>query len=109
MIQRDEDGNRHEGDRQGDSDERTLHAAEPSNALRGKPFRRSNALWSLLFFGLQRPGRALAEIGTLLGLVVATAVVLRRIRPLAGWLFVPYAAWLGFAAYLNAGIGYLNA
>jgi len=67
-----------------------------------------NALWSLLFFGLQRPGLALLEILVLLALVLATTATFLRIRPLAGWLFVPYAAWVAFAAYLNAGVWYLN-
>lgn len=67
-----------------------------------------NALWSFLFFGLERPALALVEILVLLFLVVGTAVVFFRIRPLAGWLFVPYAVWLGFASYLNAGFWFLN-
>ena len=67
-----------------------------------------NAAWSLLFFGLQRPGLALLEILVLLAAVGATTAEFFRIRPLAGWLFVPYAAWVSFAAYLNAGLWYLN-
>jgi tryptophan-rich sensory protein len=67
-----------------------------------------NGLWSLLFFGLHLPGVALVEILALLGLIVATAAAFFRIRALAGGLLVPYAAWVAFAAYLNAGIWYLN-
>lgn len=67
-----------------------------------------NALWSLLFFGLQRPGLALVEIAVLLALVIAATVVFFRVRALAGALFVPYALWVGFAAYLNAGLWVLN-
>lgn len=67
-----------------------------------------NALWSLLFFGLERPGLALLEIALLLALVVATTAAFLRVRPLAGALFAPYAAWVAFAAYLNAGIWLLN-
>jgi benzodiazapine receptor len=67
-----------------------------------------NALWSLLFFGLQRPGMALIDILALLCLLVITTVALFRIRPLSGWLMVPYALWVGFAAYLNAGLWYMN-
>jgi tryptophan-rich sensory protein len=67
-----------------------------------------NAAWSFLFFGLQRPGLALLEIGVLLVFIVATAVTFFRTRFLAGALFVPYAAWVGFAFYLNAAIWYLN-
>jgi len=44
----------------------------------------------------------------LLALVVATTGTFLRVRPLAGALLVPYAAWVAFAAYLNAGLWYLN-
>jgi translocator protein len=67
-----------------------------------------NATWSFLFFGLQRPGLALVEIVALLLLVAVTAASFYRVLPLAGALLTPYAAWVGFAAYLNAGLWYLN-
>jgi len=67
-----------------------------------------NAGWSLLFFGLHRPGIALVEILLLLALLIATTVSFFRVRALGGLLLVPYAAWVSFAAYLNAGLWYLN-
>jgi benzodiazapine receptor len=67
-----------------------------------------NALWSYLFFGLERPGLALVEIIVLLAVIVATTVVFLSIRKPAGVLFVPYALWVAFAAYLNAGFWLLN-
>lgn len=67
-----------------------------------------NAIWSFLFFGLERPDLALLDLVLLLVLVVSTTIVFFRVRPLAGSLFVPYAIWVGFAAYLNAGIWLLN-
>lgn len=67
-----------------------------------------NALWSLLFFGLHRPGLALLELAVLLALVVATTAAFFQVRSLAGALLVPYVVWVGFAFYLNAGIWYLN-
>jgi tryptophan-rich sensory protein len=67
-----------------------------------------NAAWSPLFFGLHLPGLALVDILLLLGLVIATTASFHRVRMMAGALFVPYAAWVGFAAYLNAGLWYLN-
>mgnify|MGYP006277177873 CR=1 FL=1 len=67
-----------------------------------------NALWSWLFFGLQRPGLALAEILVLLAAILATVVAFGRIsRPAAG-LLVPYGLWVAFATYLNAGFWWLN-
>jgi tryptophan-rich sensory protein len=67
-----------------------------------------NALWSLLFFGLQRPALALVDIVLLLVLVVATTVFFFVIDAIAGALFVPYLAWVAFATYLNAALWYLN-
>ena len=67
-----------------------------------------NALWSYLFFGLERPGLALVEISILLMVIVATTLVFFRIRTMAGALFVPYTMWVSFATYLNAGFWYLN-
>lgn len=67
-----------------------------------------NSAWSLLFFGLHRPGLALAEIVVLFLLVALTTRCFFRVRPLAGALLAPYLAWVGFAVYLNAGLWYLN-
>ncbi|NNL64995.1 MAG: tryptophan-rich sensory protein [Myxococcales bacterium] len=67
-----------------------------------------NALWSWLFFGLERVGIALLDIGLLLGLVIATGLAFHRVDRVAGLLFVPYAAWVAFATYLNAGLWWLN-
>ncbi len=67
-----------------------------------------NALWSWLFFGLQQPGLALIEILGLLVLLAATVRAFSRESRLAGALLVPYAVWVAFASYLNAGFWYLN-
>jgi tryptophan-rich sensory protein len=68
-----------------------------------------NALWTPLFFGLQRPGLAFAEIVVLLIAVVTTVVAFGRVRGAAGWLLVPYAAWASFATVLNFTIWRMNA
>ncbi len=67
-----------------------------------------NAAWSLIFFGLNLTALALVEIACLLLAIAATTVSFWRTRPLAGALLLPYLAWVGFAAYLNAGIWLLN-
>ncbi len=67
-----------------------------------------NALWSFLFFGINRADLALIDILMLLALVIATAVAFMRRDRVAGGLMVPYAMWVSFATYLNAGIWYLN-
>ena len=67
-----------------------------------------NGAWSFLFFGLRRPGVALLEILTLLLILFVTTASFFRVGRLPGALFLPYTAWVSFAAYLNAGIWYLN-
>lgn len=67
-----------------------------------------NALWSVIFFGLQRPGLAFAEILILLVLIVLTTALFWRINRRAGALMLPYIAWVSFAAYLNYAIWMLN-
>jgi tryptophan-rich sensory protein len=67
-----------------------------------------NALWTPLFFGLQAPGWALLNIILLDIVVLATFIEFRNIRALAGWLLVPYLAWIFFATILNATLWGLN-
>lgn len=67
-----------------------------------------NALWSWLFFGLQRPDLALANIVVLWLLILATIVLFWRRDRLAGALMLPYLAWVGFATALNLAIWRLN-
>jgi benzodiazapine receptor len=67
-----------------------------------------NALWSGLFFGLQNPGAAFAEIVVLWAAIVATIVVFWRVTPVAGGLLLPYIGWVSFAAVLNFTIWRLN-
>lgn len=67
-----------------------------------------NALWSWLFFGLKNPVLALVDI-VLLWLAIAgtLAAFYRAYRP-AGWLLIPYLAWVSFATVLNATLWWLN-
>lgn len=67
-----------------------------------------NAMWSYLFFGMHRTGLALLEIAVMLTVILATTDAFFRVRRTAGLLFVPYALWVCFAAYLNAGLWLLN-
>jgi len=68
----------------------------------------ANALWSVIFFGMQRPGWAAVEI-TVLWLMIATILVLFSKRSaLAGALMAPYLLWVSFALLLNVAIWRLN-
>ncbi|MEZ5410417.1 MAG: TspO/MBR family protein [Acidimicrobiales bacterium] len=67
-----------------------------------------NAIWSPLFFGARRPAWALGEMGGLWVAVALTAARFWSVDKRAGGLFVPYLAWVSFAAALNAEIVRLN-
>lgn len=67
-----------------------------------------NLAWSALFFGLQRPDLALAEIAILWAAIAATAIQFWRHDRRAALLLVPYLAWVSFAVWLNAAIWWLN-
>jgi len=68
-----------------------------------------NGLWSCLFFGLQSPGLAFAEVLLLWATIAATMVLFLLRSTVAGVLFVPYLAWVSFASVLNFVIWRLNA
>ncbi len=68
-----------------------------------------NLLWTPLFFGLQRPDLAFAEIILLLAALLATIATFWRVKRKAAILLIPYALWVSFAALLNFTIWRLNA
>jgi len=67
-----------------------------------------NAAWSWLFFGLYNPGAAFIDVVLLWAAIVATMLVFWFRSTIAGLLFVPYLAWVSFAAVLNFTIWRLN-
>jgi len=67
-----------------------------------------NAMWSYLFFGLRNPMLAGLEIIVLWLMIFETYVQFNKINKIAGYLFIPYLAWVSFAAVLNASIWWLN-
>jgi len=67
-----------------------------------------NAGWSAVFFGLRRPGLGLVEILFLWSSILATIMLFLQIRPLAGYLMMPYLFWVSFASVLNFTIWRLN-
>jgi len=68
-----------------------------------------NAAWPGLFFGLQNPRIAFAEIVVLWLAIVLTVSTFLRVSKVAGWLMVPYLGWVTFAGVLNMAIWRLNA
>lgn len=67
-----------------------------------------NVLWSWLFFHWHRMDLAFYELLVFWVVILATLLAFWRVRPLAGWLFVPYLLWVTFAGYLNLTLWRLN-
>ncbi len=67
-----------------------------------------NFAWTPIFFGAHRVGLALADIALMILAGIVTTVLFSRIRPVAGWLLVPFLIWISYAAILNWRIGQLN-
>lgn len=67
-----------------------------------------NVFWSALFFRMQRPDWALAEVALLWLSILVLIVVLARFAVPAALLLLPYLAWVSFAAVLNLAIVDLN-
>ncbi|MDA0374713.1 MAG: tryptophan-rich sensory protein [Planctomycetota bacterium] len=67
-----------------------------------------NAAWSWLCFGLHQLGWALVDLTVLLPILVLLVRTARAVSAMAAWLLVPYACWVGYATWLNAGLFWLN-
>jgi len=67
-----------------------------------------NAIWTPLFFGMQQMGLALIDIALLWLSLGATLIAFWRVSRPAGWLLVPYLAWVSFAAVLNFTLWRMN-
>lgn len=67
-----------------------------------------NTLWSILFFGLQKPLYAFIEIILLWVAILLTIISFYKIDKKAAYLLIPYILWVSFAAILNLAIFILN-
>ncbi len=67
-----------------------------------------NLLWTPVFFGLQRIDWALVIILLLLWAIARVMRAAFSVSRAAGWLFLPYLLWVGYASYLNVGFLLLN-
>jgi tryptophan-rich sensory protein len=68
-----------------------------------------NLAWSLLFFRLQRPDWALAELILLWLSILAMILWCKPRSRLAPWLLLPYLLWVTLAGFLNLAVVRLNA
>lgn len=67
-----------------------------------------NFFWSIIFFNAQAFGFAFIWLLLLWVLVMLMTLSFASVDRLAARLQIPYLLWLGFAAYLNFGVWYLN-
>lgn len=67
-----------------------------------------NFCWTLIFFNLKLYLAAFIWLVLLWGTIAGTALLFRFISKPAGWLMLPYLAWVAFAGYLNMGVYILN-
>lgn len=67
-----------------------------------------NFMWSIAFFRFEQIGVAAAVLILLVILVTMMVMIFKKIRPLAGYLNIPYLLWVIFAVYLNIGFLLLN-
>jgi translocator protein len=67
-----------------------------------------NVAWSDLFFAKHAADIAFVEILFLWMAILATLLAFWQVRAIAGALFVPYLAWVTFAAALNYAVWRMN-
>ena len=67
-----------------------------------------NAAWSWLMFGRRQNALALGDAFAMLATIVLFIVLAVPVSATAAWLFMPYLAWVSFAAFLNFTILRLN-
>jgi len=67
-----------------------------------------NLAWMPLFFVAKRPIEATVDVVALLGTTSYLAYIWGQVDKVSAWCLAPYIAWLGFATYMSAGVGYLN-
>jgi translocator protein len=67
-----------------------------------------NFMWSFLFFSAHMLLGALIEIVVMWLAIAITLRAFWKIDRPAGWMLVPYLAWVSFATVLNASLWWLN-
>lgn len=67
-----------------------------------------NFFWSFIFFKLEQPGWAFAEILVMWLFILMTIFAFAQVSKPAAWLLVPYISWVSFAAILNYTIWRMN-
>ncbi len=67
-----------------------------------------NVVWSVAFFTFQSPAAACVLVVALWAFIFLSIRAFLPISKVAGYLLIPYIAWVSFAAILNFWIAWLN-
>lgn len=67
-----------------------------------------NALWSVVFFGLESLFYGVVVIVALWVIILFTIIRFYRVSRVGAWLLIPYILWVTFASALNTGVWLLN-
>ena len=67
-----------------------------------------NTLWTIVFFGQKNLWLAFGVILVMWFSIFKSIVKFMPISRAAGWLLVPYLAWVSFAMLLNVSVAFLN-
>ncbi|NND86078.1 MAG: tryptophan-rich sensory protein, partial [Nitrosopumilus sp.] len=67
-----------------------------------------NAIWSIVFFGLESAAFGLLVIVTLWVAIALTILSFWKVSKQASYMLLPYIVWVSIATYLNYGIWVLN-
>ncbi|MBQ3044418.1 MAG: tryptophan-rich sensory protein [Clostridia bacterium] len=67
-----------------------------------------NFFWSIIFFNMRAFLFSFIWLVLLWATIIVMIIKFRRIKPLAGYLQIPYLVWVTFAGYLNLAIYILN-
>ncbi len=67
-----------------------------------------NALWSIIFFGLQNPALAFINIVIIWTMIIILIKRFWKINKWSACLLIPYLLWVTFATILNFSIWFLN-
>ena len=67
-----------------------------------------NFFWSIIFFNMRQYLFSFIWLVFLLALIILTTLSFYRINKRAGYLLIPYIAWVAFAGYINFGVFILN-
>ena len=67
-----------------------------------------NFLWTIVFFNMRNFFLAFIILIALWALIIKMIITFKEIKPLSGYLQIPYLLWVTFAGYLNFMVFILN-